>query len=163
MSNKSTSRCGIYDGIYDPEIFVQDFEITSLYQKWDAAAQLLNFPIFFKGKAKRVFDAAANNDKDTIAKCYTIIIAGCKPPNESLLINFFNRSLKSDELISIYALQLQELLQLAMPDLQEGYRNSLLRAHLSISLPKDLQILVNFTADNLTWDQLLCKLDQMDA
>lgn len=150
-----------YDGIDDPDTFIQDFKITAIYQKWDETAQLTHFPVFLKGKALRVYTAC--QEKDTIAICYNAVIAGCKPPNESLLINFFHRTLKQDESISKHALELQELLQLAMPDLQVGNRTSLLRAHLSLSLPKELQTLVNFTADNLSWDNLLVKLDQMDA
>ena len=58
------------------------------------------------------------------------------------------------------------MLQLAMPQLHETfpqYQAALLRSHLCLSLPKDLESLVNFTADSLSWDQLLVKLDQMDV
>jgi hypothetical protein len=51
-----------------------------------------------------------------------------------------------------FALELQQLLHIAMPELQAKYQSAFLRAHLCLSLPKELQDLVNFTADNLTWD-----------
>lgn len=73
-----------------------------------------------------------------------------------------SRKIKVGETVSFFALELQQLLQIAMPELQAKYQSAFLRAHLCLSLPKELQDLVNLTADNLTWDQLLVKLDYMD-
>ena len=156
-----STKIGAYDGTDDVDAFIRDFKIMSLYQKWDAATQLTNLPIFLHGKALRVYTACQT--KTTIELALASIRTGCKPPNESLLINFYGRALGPSESISSYALELQDMLILAMPELQAEYQSSLLRAHLCLSLPQELQTLVNFTADNLTWDQLLSKLDQMDS
>ena len=128
--------------------FLKDFQITGIYQKWDATMQLKNLPIFLNGKAEHVFNAIT--DKDTIKKALDGLRLGCKPSNESFIINFYGRVLSADESISAYALELQEMLLLAMPKLQAEYQSSLLRAHLCLFLPQDLQTLVNFTADSLT-------------
>ena len=149
------SKLGIYDGIGDPDTFIQEFRITALFKSWTTANQLQHLPIFLKGKALRVFNAIT--DRDTIDKALKGLREGCKPPNESLLLSFFKRSLGKTELISEYALALQEMLQLAMPQLHETfpqYQAALLRSHLCLSLPKDLESLVNFKADSLSWDQL---------
>lgn len=156
-----SGRCGIYDGINDPELFIQEFKICAIMKAWNETTAIANFPVFFKGKAKRVYNAIVT--KATIQQAYDGLILGCKPPNESLIVDFLSRKMKPEESISKYALDLQQLLQIAMPELQAGYQSSFLRAHLCLSLPEDLQNLVNFTADNLTWDKLLVKLDQMDA
>jgi len=128
---------------------------------WTDTVALANFPVFLKAKALRVWTSC--NDKDTLDKAYKAIIDGCKPPNESLLVDFLSRKMKPNESISRYALDLQQLLQIAAPELQVAYQSAFLRAHLCLSLPKELQNLVNFTADALSWDQLLVKLDQMDT
>ena len=147
-------RVGAYDGVSDTETFVQDFKLQSIYQDWDDAKQLEHFPMFLKNKAKRVSDALSEADKTDLKKVYSGVIKGCKPPNESLLHNFNNPRKKPEEYLSVFANSLQELLLLAMPDLTEKYRDTLLRAQLCLSLPDDLKQLVNFTADALTWDQL---------
>lgn len=156
-----SGKCGIYDGINDPEIFIQEYKICVIMKGWTAAVAKDNFPVFLKGKASRVY--ANIETKDTIQQLYDGLLLGCKPPNESLLVNFLSRKMKPEESISVYALELQQLLHVAMPLLQADYQSSFLRAHLCLSLPVELQNLVNFTADNLSWDQLLVKLDQMDA
>lgn len=160
-----STKLGIYEGIKDPEEFVQCFKICKIMKGWTDDIALANFPVFLKAKALRVWTAKEATDKDTLDKAYKIIIAGCKPPNESLLVDFLSRKMKPTESISRYALDLQQLLQIAAPELNElqNVQSAFLRAHLCISLPKELQNLVNFTADNLSWDQLLVKLDQMDT
>ncbi len=158
---KSSNKCGIYDGMGDVDIFIQEFRITSIYQKWDATAQLTNLPIFLRNKAKRVYDAV--DPKTTIEEALKGLRTGCKPSNETLLMTYYKRRLQPDELISEFAFDLQDMLHNAFPDLQPAVQTAWLRTNLCMSLPEDLQTLVNFTADNLTWDQLLTKLDQMDA
>ncbi len=155
------SRLGVYNGIDDPTKFIQDFEIHAINQDWDETKQLTVFPKFLEGRAKRVFDACT--DKSTIAKAIDAVKKGCKPPNESLLYKFYDRKLKPGEKISHYALHLQELLLTAMPDISTEYMSTFLRSHLNNALPADLRSLVNFTADTLTWDQLLVKLDQQQC
>ena len=161
MSSYKPSRLGVYDGTDDPEKFIQDFRIQALYQDWNEAKQITNFPIFLSGKAKRVLDACA--DKDTIKKAIDAVLAGCKPPDESLLYKFYDRKLKKNEKISSFALVLQELLLVAMPTLNKAHMETMLRAQLCCSLSPELKQLVTFTAGTLTWDQLLIKLDQTCA
>jgi len=112
---KSINKCGIYDGIGDVDIFIQEFKITAVYQKWDATIQLTHLPIFLRNKAKRVFDAIT--DKDTIDKALKGLRTGCKPTNETLLMTYYKRRLQPDELISEFASDLQDMLHDAFPNL----------------------------------------------
>lgn len=148
---------GIYDGIGAPDTFIQEFKTTAQFMNWNSDAQLRNLPIFLQGKALRVFNAIG--DKDSIDKTLNGLRTGCMPSSQSLMLLFFKRTLGKTELISEYALALKEILQAAMPNLPPAYQVLLLRSRLCLSLPKDLQS----QADNLTWDQLLVKLDKMDV
>ncbi len=160
----ATGKLSIYDGMGDPVDFVQEFKICALMKGWDEAKCFANFPVFLKAKAQRVYESALAGEEPptTSQKAYEVVIKGCKPPDESLLVKFLSRKIKPGETVSFFALELQQLLHIAMPELQAKYQSAFLRAHLCLSLPKELQDLVNFTADNLTWDQLLVKLDYMD-
>ena len=93
---KSSNKCGKYDGMEDVDILIQEFRITSIYQKWDATAQLTNLPIFLRNKAERVYDAV---DPKSIDEALKGLRTGCKPSNETLLMTYYKRRLQPDELI----------------------------------------------------------------
>ena len=86
-----STKIGAYDGTDDVDAFIRDFKIMSLYQKWDTTTKLTNLPIFLHGKTLRVYTACQT--KTTIELALASIRTGCKPPNESLLINFYGRAL----------------------------------------------------------------------
>ena len=101
-------RVGAYDGSSDPETFVQDFKLQSIYQDWNDAKQLEYFPLFLKNKAKRTYDALTTEAKQDLKQVYDGVIKGCKPPNETLLHNFNTRFKRPDESVSAFAYSLQE-------------------------------------------------------
>ena len=160
---KSNFKTNGYDGSTDVEVFVREYEIMCLCMNWDAAAMLANVDKFLHGKAKRVYDATTT--KTTWAQVVAGLRAGIMPPGETLMMQFYSRVLGDDESITEYALALQTLLSRAMPllhGLSAEYELLMLRTHLCLSLPRDLQVMVNFTAKTTTFDELMTKLDQCE-
>ena len=160
---KSNFKTSGYDGSTDVEVFVREYEMMCLCMNWDANAMLANVDKFLHGKAKRVYDATTT--KTTWAQVVAGLRAGIMPPGETLMMQFYSRVLGDDESITEYALALQTLLSRAMPllhNLSAEYELLMLRTHLCLSLPRDLQVMVNFTAKTTTFDELMTKLDQCE-
>ena len=161
----------VYDGSTCPSDFIRSFQIQALYQDWDGASQLTHIPLFLKGKAKRVYDALTI--KTTIKHVTDELLAKYAQSQDQLLYQFYERKRHDDESISKYALALQDLLQLAVPSLEQTtllavYTNwqsltleqtTLLRAQLCLSLPDHLKALIQFSP-SMSWDDLLACLDK---
>lgn len=80
-------------------------------------------------------------------------------PQEVLLDRFFERKPNGQELLSAYAMSLQNLLRKAMPNLQDREREILLRRQIGQYLPDHMRALIHFNAQK-TWEELLTAIDQ---
>lgn len=75
-----------------------------------------------------------------------------------LLHSLYNRKPASGELLSHFAIVLQNLLSKAMPDLDDKNKTVLLRAQLGAYLPEHMRALIQFNQSK-SWDDLLNALD----
>ena len=147
----------MYDGSTDPKEFSRQFRLHALFNDWDEAKQLTSLPLFLKGKAERVYNAITVKSKiDDVLK---EINKKCAQPQEALLHQFYGRRREPHESITKYALALQDMLVLAVPDMDAAQQAVLLRAQLCLSLPEHMRALIQFNA-SLAWDDLLACLDK---
>jgi hypothetical protein len=152
----------IYTGDTDPVEWFKVFEVRSKFAEWDDAKMLEAVPCFLDSKAKRLLEAAQNNDKDSYVKVKKIIIDGCKKSCDSVLYQFYSAKRATNENISRYARRLQELLVKAMPQMSNNDRTALLRAQLCNEVPENLRALIQFSASfgEGNWDKILDMLDK---
>ena len=147
----------VYDGSTNPTEFIRQFKIQALYYEWDEAKQLANIELFLKGKAERVFTAL--NPKTAIKHVFDGLTLACSQSQELLLYQFYERKRGENESVSKYALALQDLLHLAVPNMDALVQNTFLRAQLCLSVPEHMKALIQFNA-TLSWDDLLSALDK---
>jgi len=156
----------VYDGLSSPLDFERNFNIHALYNEWSNARQLAILPSLLKEKADRVYKALNKNGADGTAKTAAVLlkelVAGCQEQKETLLYQFYGRTRRVDESISRFAVELQLLLEKAMPGLDPEYMASLLRAQLCLHVPESLRALIQFssTFGVNSWDNLLACLDK---
>jgi hypothetical protein len=111
------------------------------------------------GKAERVYKCMDETKKKSFDEVSKALVAGCSQPQEVLLYAFYNRKPHSGEQLSTFALALQDLLNKAVPLLDEKHKAIFLRAQLAMHLPDHMRALIQFNA-NKTWDELLVAMDQ---
>jgi hypothetical protein len=68
---------------------------------WDETKWFANFPVFLKAKAQRVYESALVGEEPTTTSqtAYEVVIKGCKPTDESLLVKFLSRKIKPGETV----------------------------------------------------------------
>ncbi len=153
----TTTKLQIYDGMGDPEDFVQQFKICAVMQEWDEQKQLENLQLFLKGKAKRDYDSIAN--KNAIKDVLAALVKKCTKPEDHLLMQFYGRRQLPNESIASYANALRELLEKAIPGLDETHQTTLLRSQLCLAIPEHMRALIQFNS-NTSWDQVIGCLDK---
>ena len=109
------------------------------------------------GKAERVFESMTG-DKTKIGEIKRALQEGCTETKEVLLHKFYSAKPKTGELLSAYAIRLQDLLTKAMPDLKVPEMSIILRGQLATHLPDYMKALITFN-QKTTWDELLTALD----
>ena len=167
MTAKSSSLVSfVYDGLTDPRVFKQNFNIFAASNDWNAAKQLAMLPLLLKEKAERVykeFNKKTEGGEDkSCAVLMEELITKCEQQHETLLYQFYERKRDPSESISHYATVLHELLVNAMPGLSKDDLSSLLRAQLCLHVPENMRVLVQFSATfgTSSWDDLLACLDK---
>ncbi len=79
----------VYDGLSPPDDFIRIFKLQSVFQEWDAAAQLTHFPLFLKGRASTVFEGLTT--KTTIAEVFDGMRQQCGPKTDYYMNLFYLR------------------------------------------------------------------------
>ena len=105
---------------------------------WDAAKQGSVIPYYLKGKAEIINNALPAN-KDKIEEIAKAIINGCTQSQEVLLYAFYSRKPKEGEILSQFALSLQDLLTKAVPTMGATEKAIFLRQQLNAHLPMHLR------------------------
>ena len=166
-SSKSSLVAIVYDGVSDPRIFKQAFDIYAAANDWTAAKKLLMLPLLLREKARRLFDHLKKTADDnttllTADQLVTNLIHLCEPQHEVLLYQFYERHRLPDESISKFAGVIQELLLKALPDISPEYMSVLLRSQLCLNVPEHMRALIQFssTFGDTSWDSLLSVLDK---
>lgn len=148
-----------YDGTSDPAEFFRQFELQAMIFNWDDNKKIQVIQFFLVKKAKRIFDAISEDDKKAFSKIKEQITKGCNQSQEALLDAFYNRKPAPNELLSHFALSLQELLSKAIPSMGDTEKTILLRSQRSQHLPEHMRALIQFNASK-SWDELLRALDK---
>ena len=146
-----------YDGMVEPKEFLKAFSLQALMYKWDATTQATAITLMLTGKAERVFESMSG-DKTDIDEIKKALQEGCTETKEVLLHKFYATKPKENELLSAYAVRLQNLLEKAMPDLKGPELSIMLRGQLATHLPDYMRALITFN-QKTTWDELLTALD----
>jgi hypothetical protein len=173
MAKSNTLLSLMYDGLSDPRLFQQNFNIHVACHEWSEARQLVILPVLLKDKAKRVYDLNPKtyqnpnvNTVDIIGKPASLLVQqlvnACEQQKEVMLYQFYERSRKPGESISKFAQSLQELLIKSLPNLSPNDMSALLRAQLCLHVPQELRALIQFssTFGTESWDTLLASLDK---
>jgi hypothetical protein len=147
-----------YDGTSDPVEFLKKFNLQAKAANWKAEDKAEAIQYYLKGKSERIFNGIAS-DKRTFDEISKALIAGCSQPQEVLLYAFYQRRPQPGEQLSTFALALQDLLNKAVPTLDDRHKAIFLRAQLAQHLPDHMRALIQFNA-NKTWDELLSAMDQ---
>jgi len=160
----------VYDGLSDPKIFEQNFNIHKECNEWSDARQLVILPVLLKDKAKRLYDSfskvvdptATTVVNKTGAALLKELVSACEQQKECMLYQFYERQRLPGESVSKFAQVIQELLLKALPNLSPENMSSLLRAQLCLHVPQDLRALIQFssTFGTASWDKLLASLDK---
>ena len=148
-----------YDGLSDPREFEKLFKLQATMFNWDEQKQTAILPLVLKGKAERIYDALDNTKKADGKEILKAVIAGCTVTQDVLLDSFYTRKPGQGELLSHFALDLQDLLSKALPNLKDPEKSILLRKQLSSFLPEHMRALIHFNQSK-SWDELLIALDQ---
>ena len=151
-------KCLNYDGTGDSKEFVKKFQLQAAMFSWAKEKQCLILPKMVSGKAERVYEALTVDEKKEPDVILRAITAGCMQTKEVLLQKFYNSKPVSGELLSTFALKLQELLDKALPGLGNVEKNVVLRSQLTAYLPDYMKALIQYNQSQ-TWDDLLVALD----
>ena len=79
------------------------------------------------------------------------VIDGCNP----LTFGFYQRKIKQDETITQYEMALQDLLEKAIPSMQQAEQD-VLRNQLNLCLPNHLKVIMQFSIEKTFEDLLSC-------
>lgn len=102
-----------YDGISDPNEFIKSFKWNMMFTKLEEAKQLEAMEFCLTGKAERIYKAVV--DKTKLENVTKALIEVCSQSQEVLLDAFEARKPREGELLSHFAIELQELLNKAVP------------------------------------------------
>ena len=147
-----------YDGMSDPNEFIDGFRCQAIVFGWDANKQASIIPFLLASKAKRAFNLLSDDDKKLIDRVYGQLRDKCKVSTESLYNEFNNRRIRVNETYAQFAFALQELLNNSCPDLGANERKMILRNKLCEHLPEHMKSLVRFNQDK-SWDELVACLE----
>ena len=115
-----------YDGTSDPNEFERLFMLQAATFDWDVNKQYEVLPLCIQGKAKNAFlDWVTKGTVTNIKTALAAIKKDCALPQEFLMNQFCNRTLRKDESVANYALALQELLRNAVPNICEVWTTRL--------------------------------------
>ena len=127
-----------YDGLSDPREFEKLFKLQATMFNWDEQRQTAILPLVLKGKEEN--NALDNTKKADGKDILKAVIAGCSVTQGVLLDSFYTREPGQGELLSHFALDLQDLLSKALPNLKDPEKSILLRKQLSLFLPEHILI-----------------------
>ena len=143
----------------DPKEFEKLFKLQATMFNWDEQKQTTIIPLVLKGKAERIYESLDGVKKADIKEILKAVIAGCTVTQDVLLDSFYSRKPYQGEPLSHFALDLQDLLIKALPNLKDPEKSILLRKQLSSFLPEHMRALIHFNQSK-SWDELLVALDQ---
>jgi hypothetical protein len=154
----SGMKCLSYDGTGDPKEFIKKFQLQAAMFGWNKDKQVAILPNIFSAKAERIYEALSTDEKKEPDVILKAISGGCMLTKEVLLQQFYNSKPVSGELLSTFALKLQEALNKALPGLGLVEKNAILRSQLIAYLPDYMKALIQYNQSQ-TWDDLLVALD----
>ncbi len=143
-----------FDGLKDPKEFIKSFKLQSMCFKWTELEQCEAIQLLLTDKAENLFDALVDDNKKKIKEIYATLMTNCTTSHEVLLDRFFERRPSKNELLSVYALSLDQLLKKAMPGLKANEREMLLRRQLGTYLPEHMRALISFNSQK-SWEDVL--------
>jgi hypothetical protein len=146
-----------YDGLVGPKEFLKALSLQALMYKWTDDVQATAIALILTGKAERVYEAMTG-DKTMIDVIKKALEDGCTETKEVFLRQFQTARPKPGELLSTYAVRLQELLTKALPNLKGLEMSIMLRGQLANHLPDYMKALITFH-QKTSWDDLLAALD----
>ena len=148
-----------FDGLKDPKEFIKSFKLQSMCFKWDESEQCEAIQLLLTDKAENLFDALTDANKKVIKEIFATLTTNCTTSHEVLLDRFFERRPNKNELLSAYALSLDQLLKKAMPGLKANEREMLLRRQLGTYLPEHMRALISFNSQK-SWEDVLTSIDK---
>jgi len=148
-----------FDGLKDPKEFIKSFKLQSMCFKWTELEQCEAIQLLLTDKAENLFDALVDDNKKKIKEIYATLMTNCTTSHEVLLDRFFERRPSKNELLSVYALSLDQLLKKAMPGLKANEREMLLRRQLGTYLPEHMRALISFNSQK-SWEDVLTSIDK---
>ena len=151
-------KCLSYDGTGDPKEFIKKFQLQAAMFGWNQDKQVAILPNIFSAKAERIYESLSTDEKKEPDVILKAISGGCMLTKEVLLQQFYNSKPVSGELLSTFALKLQEALNKALPGLGLVEKNAILRSQLIAYLPDYMKALIQYNQSQ-TWDDLLVALD----
>ena len=163
MAN-SDRGVAVYDGLSDPKLFIQQFEIQCLVLDWDGTKQAINFPKYLSGKAAKAIQIIGV--KTDVKDYFNALLKACELPQPALMRKFYDRRRKPNETMAQFNSALSGLLWAACPTMAEEHQSMLIKKQLSVGLPEGTQNLLNIgsaCANTASWDTLLQCLDGIDA
>lgn len=148
-----------FDGLKDPKDFIKSFKLQAMCFKWSEAEQCQAIQLLLTDKAETLFEALTDDKKKVIAEIYSTLNTSCTTSSEVLLDRFFEKRPAKNELLSQYALGLEQAIKKALPGLKAPEREMLLRRQLGTYLPEHMRALISFNAHK-SWEDVLTSIDK---
>jgi hypothetical protein len=129
----------------DMVLWLRKFELCAKANDWKDTDMLKRLPTLLSGKAFAIFERLAAETKEdfkVLTKALTEAFGGDENGKHLAMMAFRSRMRKPDEYIQVFAYNLEALLRRAMPNIEKGDRETLLKQQfvegVSIELKRQL-------------------------
>ena len=114
----------------DIVLWLRKFELCALVNEWKENDMLKRLPTLLSGKAFTVFErlaAAKKEDYKSLTKALTGAFGGDENGKHLAMMAFRRRMRKQEEVVQVFAYNLEALLRRAMPKIEKGDSETLLK------------------------------------
>jgi hypothetical protein len=107
----------VYDGTTSASDFERSYKIQALVHGWDDAKTLANIPTFLSSKGLREYNKLTS--KNTLKEVFDGLKKGCALSPDIAINMFYEIKRKPGESVSKFAQELQDMLKIALPGIDE--------------------------------------------
>jgi len=151
--NRSFGNQVIYDGEGEFKSFKNAFMYDSLLFGWKEEQQVLAIEYCLKGKALKVFKSLDDSKRKSLTDIFKALEEKCSKSPDYYLNLFYLRKMNANETIASYCYAIQELLERAMPSLNEEDKEKFLKARLIANVPEHVKTYLEMLSDK-SWREL---------
>ena len=148
----------------DIVLWLRKFELCALANEWKETDMLKRLPTLLSGKAFAVFErlaAAKKEDYKSLTKALTEAFGGDENGKHLAMMAFRSRMRKPEEDVQVFAHNLEALLRRAMPKIEKGDSETLLKQQFVEGVSAELkrQLLQRPT---LSYEETVAVAQQLD-